>query len=133
MCHPSILRALLQDDLEAMREGLMDGTLDFIATDHAPHTAEEKAAGFEKAPFGITGFETAFPLLYTKFVKEGKWTLKQLIDWMTKKPADVFGLPYGTLEVGATADLVLLDLTKEQKIDSFTGLFIDMVAAHSPL
>ena len=105
------------EDLEALREGLMDGTLDFIATDHAPHTAEEKRAGFAKAPFGITGFETAFPLLYTHFVAEGKWSLKQLIDWMTEKPAGVFNLPFGKIEVGATADLVLLDLNKEQVID----------------
>lgn len=109
-----------QEDLEALRAGLLDGTLDFIATDHAPHTAEEKANGMKTAPFGITGFETAFPLLYTNFVQKGTWTLKQLIDWMTQKPADVFGLPYGKLEVGATADLVLLDLTKEQKIDRTT-------------
>ncbi|MCM3637935.1 dihydroorotase [Sporosarcina luteola] len=110
------------EDLHALQEGLMDGTLDFIATDHAPHTAEEKNAGFAKAPFGITGFETAFPLLYTHFVKEGKWSLKQLIDWMTIKPADVFGLPYGKIEVGALADLVLLDLNKEQAIDRETFL-----------
>ncbi|MCM3710000.1 dihydroorotase [Sporosarcina luteola] len=110
------------DDLHALQEGLMDGTLDFIATDHAPHTAEEKNAGFAKAPFGITGFETAFPLLYTHFVKEGKWTLKQLIDWMTEKPSDVFGLPYGRIEVGAQADLVLIDLDKEQIIDRNTFL-----------
>lgn len=110
------------EDLQALREGLMDGTLDFIATDHAPHTSEEKSAGIAKAPFGITGFETAFPLLYTHFVKEGKWSLKQLIDWMTAKPADVFGMPYGKIEVGATADLVLIDLNKEQKIDRTTFL-----------
>ncbi|MFJ7933075.1 dihydroorotase [Sporosarcina sp. NPDC096371] len=109
-----------QEDLEALRAGLLDGTLDFIATDHAPHTAEEKAVGMKTAPFGITGFETAFPLLFTNFVKKGTWTLKQLIDWMTKKPADVFGLPYGRLEVGAPADLVLIDLTKEQAIDRTT-------------
>ena len=108
------------EDLQALRDGLLDGTLNFIATDHAPHTAEEKEAGFAKAPFGITGFETAFPLLYTNFVKKGTWTLQQLIDWMTKKPADVFGLPYGKIEVGATADLVLLDLNKEEKIDRKT-------------
>lgn len=106
-----------QEDLAALREGLLDGTLDFIATDHAPHTADEKAVGMEKAPFGITGLETAFPLLYTNFVKTGQWTLQQLIDWMTKKPANVFGLPYGKIEVGAIADLVLVDLNKEQEID----------------
>ncbi|WP_060209663.1 dihydroorotase [Sporosarcina koreensis] len=110
------------EDLQALKDGLLDGTLDFIATDHAPHTAEEKNAGFEKAPFGITGLETAFPLLYTHFVKTGEWTLKQLIDWMTNKPADVFGLPYGKVEVGAQADLVLLDLNKEQTIDRNTFL-----------
>ena len=109
-----------EEDLEALREGLLDGTLDFIATDHAPHTADEKAVGTKTAPFGITGLETAFPLLYTNFVKKGTWTLQQLIDWMTKKPADVFGLPYGTIEVGATADLVLIDLNKEQEIDRET-------------
>lgn len=106
-----------KEDYEALHEGLLDGTLDFIATDHAPHTAEEKANGMDKAPFGIVGFETAFPLLHTKFVKTGKWTLAQLIDWMTRKPAEVFGLPYGGLEMGAAADLVLIDLEKEQAID----------------
>lgn len=106
-----------KEDYDALHEGLLDGTLDFIATDHAPHTADEKANGMDKAPFGIVGFETAFPLLHTKFVETGKWTLEQLIDWMTRKPAEVFGLPYGTLEKGAAADLVLLDLQKEQEID----------------
>lgn len=110
------------EDLQALRDGLLDGTLDFIATDHAPHTAEEKSAGIAKAPFGITGFETAFPLLYTHFVKEGKWSLKQLIDWMTAKPANVFGMPYGKIDIGATADLVLIDLNKEQQIDRTTFL-----------
>ncbi|WP_422123584.1 dihydroorotase [Planococcus sp. X10-3] len=104
-------------DYDALHEGLLDGTLDFIATDHAPHTMEEKANGMDKAPFGIVGFETAFPLLHTKFVETGIWTLEQLIDWLTKKPAAVFGLPYGTIEKGQTADLVLLDLEKEQPID----------------
>lgn len=105
------------EDLAALREGLLDGTLDCIATDHAPHTEEEKSNGMNNAPFGIHGFETAFPLLYTNFVKTGKWTLKQLIDWMTVKPAEVFKLPYGKLAVGEVADLVLIDLEKEQKID----------------
>lgn len=101
----------------ALREGLLDGTLDFIATDHAPHTEEEKALGFEKAPFGIVGLETAFPLLYTHFVKTGEWTLKQLLDFLTIKPANVFGFEFGKLDIGAPADLVLIDLNKEQKIE----------------
>ena len=106
-----------KDDMLALREGLLDGTLDFVATDHAPHTDEEKANGFENAPFGIVGLETAFPLLYTHFVKNGEWTLKQLLDYLTNKPADVFGFEFGKLEVGAPADLVLIDLEKEQAID----------------
>ena len=105
-----------REDYEALHAGLLDGTLDFIATDHAPHAAEEKANGMEKAPFGIVGFETAFPLLYTEFVQSGKWTLAQLIGWLTKKPADVFELPYGTIETGQAADLVLLDLDKQHEI-----------------
>ena len=105
-----------QSDLEALIEGLEDGTIDCIATDHAPHTDNEKAGGFNDSPFGITGFETAFPLLYTHFVRKGKWSLQQLVDWLTTKPADVFDLPYGRLEVGATADLTLIDLEEERTI-----------------
>ncbi|QFF98400.1 dihydroorotase [Psychrobacillus glaciei] len=106
-----------KEDMLALREGLLDGTLDFIATDHAPHTEEEKANGFEKAPFGIVGLETAFTLLYTHFVKSGEWTLKQLLEYLTTKPSEVFGFEFGKLEVGASADLVLIDLEKEQAID----------------
>ncbi|WP_404450008.1 dihydroorotase [Sutcliffiella horikoshii] len=97
-------------DQEALIEGLLDGTIDFIATDHAPHTAEEKSEGMEKAPFGIVGLETAFPLLYTNFVETGKFTLKQLVDWLTVKPAEVFKLNSGKLEEGAPADLTIIDL-----------------------
>ncbi len=97
-------------DRQALLEGLLDGTIDCIATDHAPHAAEEKALGIERAPFGITGFETAFPLLYTKLVEPGIVTLAQLLDWLSRKPADLFDLPFGRIEVGAPADLVLLDL-----------------------
>lgn len=106
-----------REDMMALREGLEDGTLDFIATDHAPHTVEEKSYGFEKAPFGIVGLETAFPLLYTHFVKTGIWTIKQLLEYLTIKPAQVFGFEFGKIEVGAPADLVLIDLEKEQTID----------------
>jgi len=106
-----------KEDLQALIEGLEDGTLDFIATDHAPHTEEDKGNGMEQSPFGIVGLETAFPLLYTHFVETGKWSLSQLIAWMTEKPADVFGLPYGRLHMGESADLVFIDLNKEQNID----------------
>ncbi|GER65546.1 dihydroorotase [Weizmannia acidilactici] len=104
-----------KEDRDALIGGLLDGTIDFIATDHAPHAAEEKAKGIELAPFGITGFETAFPLLYTHFVEQGIFTLKQLVDWMTVKPSKAFGLPYGVLEVGAAADITAVDI-KERKI-----------------
>lgn len=109
-----------KEDRDALVAGLLDGTIDFIATDHAPHTAEEKSASLERAPFGIVGLETAFPLLYTHFVKPGTFTLKQLVDWLTVKPAQTFNLPYGTLRVGAAADLTLIDLEANETIDPST-------------
>lgn len=105
------------EDREALIEGLLDGTIDFIATDHAPHTEEEKNETMQRAPFGIVGLETAFPLLYTRFVKTGEWTLKELVDYMTIKPAEAFALPYGKLEEGQIADITLMDLNKEMAID----------------
>ena len=106
-----------KEDREALLEGLLDGTIDFIATDHAPHTEAEKQQTMSLAPFGIVGLETAFPLLYTHFVRNGAWTLKQLVDYMTVKPCEAFGLPYGKLEAGRPADITLIDLEKEDKID----------------
>ncbi|WP_078554796.1 dihydroorotase [Bacillus alkalicellulosilyticus] len=106
-----------KEDRDALIEGLLDGTIDFIATDHAPHAAEEKALGMEKAPFGIVGLETAFPLLYTHLVEKGIITLKQLVDWLTVKPAKAFDLPYGTLEVGALADITVIDLEHQEEIN----------------
>lgn len=105
------------DDREALIAGLLDGTLDFIATDHAPHHEDEKAAGIETAPFGIVGIENAFQLLYTKLVKTGVFTLQQLIDWMTIKPSAVFGLNSGTIEANKPADLTLIDLNREYRLD----------------
>lgn len=104
-------------DRAALLEGLHDGTIDCIATDHAPHAADEKALGIERAPFGITGFETAFPLLYTKLVQTNQMTLSDLVDALTRKPAALFDLPYGRLEVGAPADLVLLDLETVRPVE----------------
>ncbi|TCI80065.1 dihydroorotase [Exiguobacterium sp. SH0S1] len=109
-----------QDDRAALLEGLFDGTIDLIATDHAPHTAEEKAQGMERAPFGITGFETAFPLLYTTFVKTGQMEEAALIDWMTRRPSEVFGLPYGVIEDGRAADLALIDTETVRPVDPGT-------------
>lgn len=106
-----------KEDRDALLQGLLDGTIDFIATDHAPHAKEEKAEGFLKAPFGIVGLETAFPLLYTHLVKKGVMTLEELVNDFTKNPADTFDLPYGRLGEGQVADLTLIDLEKEETID----------------
>jgi dihydroorotase len=105
------------DDKAALIEGLLDGTIDFIATDHAPHSADEKAQGMQLAPFGIVGFETAFPLLYSHFVQKGKATLKQLVDWLTVKPANTFNLPFGKLAAGELADITIIDIETEKEID----------------
>src|SRR5699024_10120764 len=97
-------------------EGLLDGTIDCIATDHAPHAEAEKAQPMTKAPFGIVGSETAFPLLYTHFVKNGNWSLQQLVDYLTIKPSKTIGLPYGALEEGDVADFTVINLVDEGEI-----------------
>ncbi|WP_195572820.1 dihydroorotase [Paenibacillus sp. 1001270B_150601_E10] len=104
-------------DVKACIEALEDGTIDILVTDHAPHSAEEKARGMQLAPFGIVGLETAFPLMYTKFVETGKWTLDMLVKRMTSIPAATFGLQTGRLEEGAPADLAVLDLDTERKVN----------------
>lgn len=106
-----------KEDQKALLEGLLDGTIDFIATDHAPHAEDEKAAGILKAPFGIVGLETAFPLLYTYLVKTNQLTLKQLVDFLTVIPAETFNLPYGKLAENELADLTLINLELEEKVD----------------
>lgn len=109
-----------REDRAALIAGLKDGTIDMIATDHAPHTQEEKANGMARAPFGIVGLETAFPLLYTNLVQTGELTLQRLVELLTVEPAKAFGLPYGRLEVGAAADITVIDLTTEKTIDPTT-------------
>ena len=79
-------------DRDALIEGILDGTIDMIATDHAPHSAEEKARGLEKSAFGIVGLETAFPIMYTEFVKPGKMTLEKLVELMCINPRKRFGI-----------------------------------------
>ncbi|EHO49762.1 dihydroorotase [Lentilactobacillus kisonensis] len=106
-----------EDDRQALIEGLLDGTIDMIATDHAPHTKVDKAGSIATASFGITGSETAFNMLYTKFVKAGIFTLAQLINWMAIKPAAVFKMAdAGTLETGRPADLAIFDLDHSHQI-----------------
>ncbi|MBN3525986.1 dihydroorotase [Paenibacillus apiarius] len=104
-------------DVAACIEALEDGTIDIVVTDHAPHSEEEKAKGMDLAPFGIVGLETAFPLLYTKFVATGKWPLGLLVKRMTADPANIFGLPTGRLEEGAPADITVIDLETEHEVD----------------
>lgn len=107
------------EDRMALIEGLEKGYLDFIASDHAPHTLEEKAKSMEEAPFGIVSLETSFPLLYTEFVKkEKRWTLVQLVEWMSTKPALRFGFKHkGELKEDYDADIILVDLDNEFSID----------------
>ncbi len=101
-----------QADCDALIEGLLDGTIDAIATDHAPHAAHEKAQEFALAPFGIVGLETAFALAYTELVQTGKMSLSALIEKMSLQPARVLGLLGGTLQPGAPADIALFDLSR---------------------
>ena len=106
-----------EDDRQALIEGLLDGTIDMIATDHAPHTKADKDQSIATAAFGITGSETAFSMLYTRFVKTGRFTLAQLVNWLTKQPASVFKMRgAGSLAVGQPADIAIFDLKHEHEI-----------------
>jgi len=100
-------------DRAALVEALRDGTISCVATDHAPHAREEKEVPFEAAPFGVTGLETAFAALNTYLVEPGLVPLETLLERMSAGPARAFGLPEPRLEVGARANLVLLDLEAE--------------------
>ena len=96
-------------DRQAIIAGLVDGTIDIIATDHAPHTAEEKAKPITEAPSGITGLETALSLGITKLVQEGQLTIKQLLEKMSTNPARMYHLDAGYLAEGGPADLIVVD------------------------
>lgn len=101
------------EDVEAVIRGLCDGTIDSIATDHAPHHVDDKRVEFEKAANGIVGLETSLALGYTYLVKTGRMSLLQLIDCMSTKPASIIGSDRGTLNVGAPADIVIFDTNEE--------------------
>lgn len=104
-------------DRAAVIAGLLDGTIDMIATDHAPHSREEKQGSFIGAAFGITGIETSFQLMYTHFVKSGIATLKQLLNWMVVQPSRAFKLPGNhELTIGAPADMALFDIDHEHTV-----------------
>jgi dihydroorotase len=104
-------------DKYALLSGLLDGTIDMIATDHAPHTETEKGRGIKDAPFGVVGLETAFPLIYTNLVDTGIATLGEAIKWFSLNPAKRLNLEYGKLVSGRIADICVLDLQTEKPID----------------
>lgn len=104
-------------DVKAIKEGLKDGTIDIVATDHAPHSREEKNVEFHKAPFGIVGLETALPLGITELVETGLLTPMEFIEKITANPAKLLGIDKGMLEVGKTADITIIDPNLEYKID----------------
>lgn len=106
-------------DREALIEGIVDGTIEVIATDHAPHTAEEKSRGLERSAMGIVGLETAFPLLYTYLVKRGVITLERLVELMAVNPRHIFNLE-GGINAGDPADFTVLDLAPRYRIDPST-------------
>ncbi len=105
------------EDLQAVVEGLKDGTLDIIATDHAPHHRDEKNREFDLAPNGIVGFETALPLSFTYLVEKGILTLPELVCKLAAKPAEILHLDKGTITCGKAADLILADFDTEYAID----------------
>ena len=100
-----------------MIAGLVDGTIEAIATDHAPHSREEKDVPFEEAPFGVTGLETAFAALYTHLVEPGLLTLETLLERMSAGPARAYGLEPPRIAVGAPANLVLLDPNASWRVE----------------
>ena len=99
-----------ESDRKALLEGILDGTIDMLATDHAPHSAEEKSRGLEKSIFGVVGLETAFPIMYTYLVKPGIMTMERLMEVMVDAPRKRFGLPLG-------CDFSVWDLEKEYEVD----------------
>jgi dihydroorotase len=110
-----------EEDVAALREGLASGTIDIIASDHAPHSPEEKNRSWDQAPFGVIGLETTLGLVLTYLVDPGILTLSQAIEKMTIMPAKIFGLDVlevGCLKPGVKADLTLIDLDRKWKVDA---------------
>lgn len=106
-----------EKDREAVLDALIDDTIDLIATDHAPHTEAEKNVSFTDAPNGIIGLETAFPVSYTYLVRNGYISYEKLIYKMSAKPAEIIGIQRGTLDIGANADIAIIDIDEEYIID----------------
>ncbi|MBE7011486.1 MAG: dihydroorotase [Ruminococcaceae bacterium] len=103
-------------DRDALVEGMLDGTVDMIATDHAPHSYEEKSKGLSGSNMGVVGIETSFPVMYTEFVKTGKLTLEKLIELMSINPAKRFGIKTG-IKVGEKADFTVFDLDEKYTVN----------------
>ena len=106
-----------KEDVQAMKEGLKDGTIDVIATDHAPHAPEEKDVEYDYAPFGISGFETAVGLIVTELIATGVLSWQELVEKLTINPASILGLEGGRLKEGARADLTIIDPEQEWEVD----------------
>jgi dihydroorotase len=109
-----------QKDVEAIIEGLKDGTIDIISTDHAPHHIDEKNVEFKLAANGMVGFETAFPLAITYLVKPGHLTIEELVNKMCVNPSKMLGLNKGTIEVGKSADILIFDINEQYTVDTST-------------
>jgi dihydroorotase len=109
-----------KEDVEALRQGLRDGTIDVIASDHAPHTSKEKARGWEKAPMGVIGLETTLGVVLTALVHPGIITLPEAIERMSSNPARILGLPGGSLAVGKPGDITVIDMDKKWVVDPET-------------
>jgi dihydroorotase len=105
------------DDVAALQEGVRDGTIDLVATDHAPHHYDEKEREFADAPNGIVGLETALAVVVTHLVVPGIMSFATLVDRMSVTPARVFGLPGGTLRKGSVADITVFDPAARWKVD----------------
>ncbi|WP_024620056.1 dihydroorotase [Metaclostridioides mangenotii] len=110
-----------EEDRLGIIEGLKDGTIEVIATDHAPHTKEEKSGDFIDSPSGIIGLETSLGLGITSLVDEGHLTLMELLEKMTINPAKIYGLNVGSIEEGKNADIVIFDIDKEWKVEDFAS------------
>jgi dihydroorotase len=106
-----------QEDVDAVIAGLRDGTIDVIATDHAPHAPDEKASGLEKAPFGVVGLETCLPLVITRLLCQGRLTISEAVAKMTLNPARILNLDKGSLSEGSDADITIIDMKREQIVD----------------
>ena len=110
-----------EEDRQALIEGIKDGTIDIVATDHAPHTNYEKDMEFDHAPNGILGSETALSVTLGVLMREAKMKLPRVIDLMTRRPAELFKLPAGTLRTDAAADICLFDPNEKWTYNASNG------------